>query len=393
MRPVHWPQLLCSLWFFLFISFSGMITFANEDDEAGESASESTNESANESISEVVQSVDAGHDDFEEVLLSQTQQQPTDSFGQTLVRTAGTFGANIESEVYSKSELDNGPAAGFNITRAADISHDSGYMKQGMDQHFGERIIANVNVGRLFQLFGHLRSEAAVRLPAEFASIVNFVEHYIEANALGGAAANNELSHRSLAIQVVRASFCFGNDPLMILAKMRRETNFSRKSVSPTGAVGFSQMTSMGIKEVQHQLSGNGGVSLPGAKGAFQQSIRCFSGINNYELPSENTQTLKNRIAQKWGFDMMFGQILLKTLVSYAKASGSYGSNAGGIIAAYEDAFTIYNGDTQATSGSCTKKASVQMREEYACDVISQFNRMSAQWNRYVVRSTGKDII
>lgn len=117
-----------------------------------------------------------------------------------------------------------------------------------------------------------------------------------------------------------------------------------------------------------------------------------FSGISNYVVPRGSVESLKDRISQRWGFDIVFGQILVKTLVSYVKASQAYGNNTGGVVAAYQAAFTAYNGDTQRTPGRCTGKKSVQMREEYACDVIQQFNRMNAQWNRYVLRSTGKDM-
>ncbi|MCC2678256.1 MAG: hypothetical protein K0R29_832 [Pseudobdellovibrio sp.] len=330
--------------------------------------------------------------EFESFLENQTQELPSDSLGLAQFRTAGTFGAKTESESYSSSELNHGPAMGMNYDSVSSLRHDSGFMRRGMAQYLDDRIVANAHVMNLFERYASLRSESGVVLPPTFAPLINFVEQYIKSNALSNAEANNGFSHRTLAINVVRASFCFGNDPFMILAKMRRETNFSRRSVSPTGAVGFSQMTGIGVKEVQHQLSGDERISLPAARTAFQQSVRCFSGLSNFEVQRTSTENLKNRIREKWGFDMVFGQILVKTLVSNAKSSQSYGNNTGGVVAAYEDAFTVYNGDTQITQGACTGRRTVQMREEYACDVISQFNRMNAQWNRYIMRSTGKDL-
>jgi len=416
------PQLLINISFATMIVIAGALVHADEgDDGAVESnslAQNETDESAEQTevtgslgttyasqpeASQLVRATasrqpasiaaaPAFSPEFEAFLENQTQEQPTDSLGLIQVRTAGSFGARADSESFTSNELNHGPARGMNYDSAASLRHESGFMRRGMAQYLDDRIVANAHVMNLFERYSSLRNEAGVELPTAFASLINFVEQYIRTNALSNAEANNGFSHRTLAINVVRASFCFGNDPFMILAKMRRETNFSRRSISPTGAVGFSQMTGIGVKEVQHQLSGDERISLPAARTAFQQSVRCFSGLSNFEVQRTSTENIKDRIREKWGFDMVFGQILVKTLVSNAKSSQSYGSNTGGVVAAYEDAFTVYNGDTQITQGACTGRRTVQMREEYACDVISQFNRMNAQWNRFVLRSTGKDI-
>lgn len=383
------------------ILISGFSAWSNDENDSDDSQIQTEGEadvaSSEDSAGDVEEGSTAAVEtdqstDFEDFLEELSQEQPSDTLGQAQVRTAGSFGARADQDFFSSSELTHGPAIGAEFDSLAEIRHDSGYMRRGMEQHFGERIVANIHVRNLFDRYSSLRSQAGVSLPSGFAPLVNFVEQYIKSNDLDNAEASNGFSHRTLAINVIRASFCFGNDPFMILAKMRRETNFSRKSVSPTGAVGFSQMTGIGVKEVQHQLSGDSKISLPQARTAFRQSIRCFSGINNYVVPRGSVENLKDRISQRWGFDMVFGQILVKTLVSYAKASQAYGNNTGGVVAAYQDAFTAYNGDTQMTQGRCTGRKSVQMREEYSCDVIQQFNRMNAQWNRFIVRSTGKDM-
>lgn len=329
---------------------------------------------------------------LEEILENHTQEMPSDSLGQTQVRTAASFGRSADEEPVSNSDINYGPAKGIDFDSVASLKVNSGYMRRGMEEHFGERSIANPNVLNLFEEYSHLRSEANAHLPSAFAPLISFIEEYIKANDKPESEETNGISHHKLAIQIVRASFCFGNDPFMMAAKMRRETNFTRTAVSPTGAVGFSQMTTIAVKEVQDQLSGNLDVSAPGAKKAYQEAIHCFSGIKNYELPNAPAFALKERVGLKWAFDMVLGQIHVKTLVSNAKAAEGYGNNTGGVVAAYEDAFADYNGDTQQTRGLCMGRASVQMRDEYACDVISHFNRMNAQWNRYVLRSTGKDL-
>jgi hypothetical protein len=150
-------------------------------------------------------------------------------------------------------------------------------------------------------------------------------------------------------------------------------------------------MTGPGIREVQHQMSGNSQISVENAQSTFRQAIRCFTGLENFSVPMGESEDVKERLQRHWALDLIFGQIMIKTLVSYVKSNGQFANSSAGNVGAYRQAFVHYNGDNASVRGVCLQGRSVLMRDEYACDVISHFNRMSAQWNRYIVRSSGRD--
>lgn len=314
-------------------------------------------------------------------------EAPTDRLGTLLEESAGQFGASTEMSFFSDSDLDVDSSFSASLGGPQYMMHDAGYMRNGMDNQLPTTIVANTNVAHLFQRYAALRRIKGAELPSDFSPLVRFVEEYIRTNARADAETKNGMTHRRLAIQVVRASMCFGTDPFMVLSKMRRETHFSRSEVSPTEAVGFSQMTGAGIREVQDQMSGDSSISMGNAKSTFQMAIRCFTGIENFQVPTGGRVDVQTRLTRYWALDMIFGQIMTKALVSYVKSGNSSITNT----TAYRETFAMYNGDNAMTRGECLGQGSVRMRDEYACSVISHFNRMSSQWNRYITRSTGRD--
>lgn len=363
------------------------------DEYAAESTEPSADESAGATLEEEEQVLQSrlAEMNLDDLLSHFFVDEPTDNLERLHVNLADQFGSSVDTSLFSASDLRVGPSFGADFDGTQYLLLESGYMRNGMDDQLTAGIIANPNVANLFQRHSALRRQRGIALPAAFAPLVQFVEGYIRSNARTGAEQNNGLTHRALATQVVRASFCFGNDPFMVLSKMRRETHFARAEESPTGAVGFSQMTGAGIREVQDQMSGNSRISMGNARSTFQQAVRCFTGLDNFSVPTGGRVEVQRSLTSLWGLDLIFGQIMTKAIVSYVKASGSYSNNIAGNIEAYRTTFQMYNGDDAMTRGRCLQKDSVPMREEYACDVISHFSRMSAQWNRYIARSTGRD--
>ena len=128
------------------------------------------------------------------------------------------------------------------------------------------------------------------------------------------------------------------------------------------------------------------------ADGGSADDAQCFGGNGNYKYPSGRTTQIKDRLQNSWAWDMIYGQIMVKTLVSWAKSSGSYPEGSLGNIEVYRAAFTRYNGDTQLTLGVCTEQDSVPMMVEYGCSVIAHFQRMSAQWSRFNRTGRGQDV-
>lgn len=333
---------------------------------------------------------ETGEIGLDDVLTQFNYFEPTARTERVLMDTADSYGANAERLLLSEDDV-NSPAVLMNSAEMAPgmvmTLHNSGYMRGGMENHLPGAIVVNPYVQRLFNKYGALRQRSGIELPAEFSQLVHFVKGYIRGTADAEAERGNGITHLQLAVQVVRASFCFGNDPFMVLAKMRRETHFSRRDVSPTGAVGFSQMTGSGIREVQDQMSGNDDLSVGNARATFRQAIRCYTGLDNFEIPRGGTEAVKASLRRSWSLDLMFGQIMVKTLVSNVKASGV--SNT---LSAYREAFSLYNGDDTPTQAICAGRGQVPMRQEYSCDVISVFSRISAGWNNFVRTGRGQNL-
>lgn len=337
-----------------------------------------------------------------------TAEAPQDTYTTVMANVAENYGIRTDTD----AAVFNPDAINLDFDR-----QELGYTRGGMDGTLQGSIVANNLVDRLFSKYASFRDVKGLVLPAEFSVLVRFVEGYIKANAPKDAESVNGMNHHNLAIQVLRASFCFGNDPFMIASKMRRETGFRRASISPTGAVGFSQMTGDGIAEVRDQMAVGGQrivnrrartVSMPNARGEFLQAIRCFSGLeqNQWTFPSGTNEQIKARLRNSWAWDMIFGQTMIKAIVSWAMAGGQFANTAQGKILAYRETFARYNGDDNPTTPICMRAEviakqtpaqrktglvpSVPMRDEYACDSIQHFQRMSDQWNVFVRKNSGQ---
>lgn len=268
----------------------------------------------------------------------------------------------------------------------ADDMYQTGYMAPGMDPLLTGMLVANSNVDALFKKYAALRSQRAIHLPEEFRSLVGYVMGYINTYSKKGTDSANGLANWDLAVHIVKASFCYGNDPFMLAAKVRAETSFNRTLVSSTGAVGFSQMTGSGIGEVKDQMSGSSRISMPNALRSFQMGARCYAGVENWRPPNVNNVEMKKQLRSSYRMDLSFGQIMMKAYVSYTKATGRLTSSYADIAKAYGAAFVLYNGDSQPTAGTCLGQKSVEMKLEYSCDIISYFTSMSTHWDRFMTQ-------
>ncbi len=248
-----------------------------------------------------------------------------------------------------------------------------GYMSNGLGVFLPIPIVVDANVNQLYIKHAQLRKESNIELPPDFGGVINVLHDYIASTAAAGSESANGMSHLELAKLITEASFCFGTDPFMVAAKIRRETSFKRTGVSTGGAVGFSQMTGAGIKEVQHQMSGNSNISLIIAKSIFQKGIECFIGPSQFNYAAGDRDSVQNMIQSHPHVDFIFGQILTKTYVSYAKSSIVSTLNK----EAYRAGFALYNGDSRMVSGQCMRKK-VQLKFEYACDIMTYYNNISA---------------
>ncbi|MBY0452001.1 MAG: hypothetical protein K2P92_03125, partial [Bdellovibrionaceae bacterium] len=232
-------------------------------------------------------------------MISQMGLEPAQSELQQLIsNSAGRWGAAADTSVFTQDETN--PVRMFD--RGVEVPDmemsELGYMHNRMGPILPTTIAANTYVDRLFKKYAAMRLASGIELPAEFGTLVHYIEGYIKQNSRPDTERKNGVTTLSTAVQIVRASFCFGNDPLMIVAKIRRETSFSRTEVSSGSAVGWSQMTGAGIKEVQDQMSGNSGISVANARSTFQQGIRCFTGLQNWSVPSGKRVAVQERLSR-----------------------------------------------------------------------------------------------
>lgn len=81
------------------------------------------------------------------------------------------------------------------------------------------------------------------------------------------------IDNRMLAREILETSSCFNIDPLVFTGLIHTESTFNNEAQSGTGAVGFTQFTSIGLREVHDQLGERG------KKGAITSTIKFWKTI------------------------------------------------------------------------------------------------------------------
>ncbi|MFT6069211.1 MAG: soluble lytic murein transglycosylase-like protein [Bacteriovoracaceae bacterium] len=66
------------------------------------------------------------------------------------------------------------------------------------------------------------------------------------------------ISNKRLAKEIIHTSACFGIDPHVLTGLIHTESFFNNNATSNTGAVGFTQFTNIGVREVHDQLGERG---------------------------------------------------------------------------------------------------------------------------------------
>lgn len=98
----------------------------------------------------------------------------------------------------------------------------------------------------------------------------------------------NGISERDLAFEITKASYCFGTDPFVVTSKIRQESRFDMTSVSSTGAIGLTQLTSIGLEEILDQLGHRG------PKYAFEDNQEFLLNAIECYTQDKATEALKN---------------------------------------------------------------------------------------------------
>lgn len=202
----------------------------------------------------------------------------------------------------------------------------------------------------------------------------------------------NGISERELAAEITKASYCFGTDPFVVTSKIRQESRFDMTSVSNTGAIGLTQLTAVGLKEVLDQMGHRGAkYAFMDNKEFLDAAVKCYVQTTEVET-FKGFPEIKTTLVRKGGLEytgetiknlkawvlprknqsqasvkerktiiqrqLFLGQILLKIYLAYSKKVLKNGT----IARQYEAGLRMFNGD--------------DIRVQYAKDVI-KFSRQA----------------
>lgn len=175
--------------------------------------------------------------------------------------------------------------------------HKSGYRVHSSKIDDPDFYSSDAGIGKeiksIYKEIDHLRNLPLGVVPGELDSVVDLVHKYILEDSEvknvrssfysgPGGIYNGEgftFNRDELPSKLVRLSFCFGFDPLVFTGLVKQESHFYRFAKSPTKASGFTQLTTIAIKEVNEQLGVYGpGYHGEGAPETFHRYIQCYLG-------------------------------------------------------------------------------------------------------------------
>jgi hypothetical protein len=242
-------------------------------------------------------------------------------------------------------------------TEQSQLFHTTGYRLDNDD--IQADYIYSPLAKTIFEAQKNRRENLPNPLPVEFKVLVDGIHSYIDKMTATkpNLEKQNGLSHAALAEKIVRASFCFGTDPEFVTSQIMTESTFNRRAISRTGAVGFTQMTSIAIDEANDQLGNRGELGAPKeVSESFAQSIQCYeSHLGRWtDMWASNQAILPRRLvaghlvasarAKAWlrastDRDLIYGQVILKTYLARFRPLGLEG------VQLYTQAARAYNGE------------------------------------------------
>lgn len=156
---------------------------------------------------------------------------------------------------------------------------------------------------------------------------------------------NSSHTRNQIAWKIYAISTCLNIDAIVYSSLIFSESNYVSSAVSPTGAVGLTQFTNIGIKEVNDQLGRRGpsfsrASSIRYFRSVIEDCISYENGIANYQdLWTFNNQ--KQRLLSNADHSLIYGAIYLKSLLSVAK----YKLEQASMRDIYYEALRSYNND------------------------------------------------
>lgn len=158
-----------------------------------------------------------------------------------------------------------------------------------------------------------------------------------------------------IAKEILSVSSCFEIDPWILTSLIQKESSFVKHAVSPTGAVGLTQFTSIGIKEVNDQLGYRGREGAPEAVTLFFHErlrdcinpswVDLWSRIEIRDEHPEFYKQLKEIIKNDGQSSIVYGAVLLKIYLAFVNYRNTYQVAPMKLSEVYFQALQLYNGE------------------------------------------------
>ena len=184
-----------------------------------------------------------------------------------------------------------------------------------------------------------------------------------------------------IAETVLKVSSCLKVDPWVLTALIQKESSFHRNAVSDTNAVGLTQFTTIGFKEVNDQLGyrGRAGTSENVTLYLSSKIRKCIDSswvdlwnrIRATESDPTFYNSLKNILKKDITASITYGAILLKTYLAHLDTRNEEDDVSSSEL--YYKALQIYNGEPGVAKVNYAKTIFKNVQNLYPGDISFPF--------------------
>lgn len=182
---------------------------------------------------------------------------------------------------------------------------------------------------------------------------------------------------------IIKVSECLEIDPWILTGLIKKESSFDKNAVSKTGAVGLTQFTTIGLKEVNDQLGRRGRVGAPDATTLYlAEKIRScidpnwtdlWNRIEEKEESAVFYNQLKSVLKKDIRSSIVYGAILLKTYLAIVYKRNPHDQSELRPSDIYFQALQIYNGEAGQAKVSFAKDVFFNLKSTYPLEVNFPF--------------------
>ena len=184
-----------------------------------------------------------------------------------------------------------------------------------------------------------------------------------------------------IAETILKVSSCLKVDPWVLTGLIQKESSFNRHAVSSTNAVGLTQFTTIGFKEVHDQLGYRGRAGATENVTLYYSSKirKCIDPSwvdlwNRIKATSDDPtfyNSLKNILKKDITASVTYGAILLKTYLSHLDTRNEEDDVTSSEL--YYKALQIYNGEPGAAKVNYAKTIFRNVQDLYPGNISFPF--------------------